>query len=302
MKKFGWAIAAGLFFCTVAARAASPEIRIEDADLFFEVYDAAGGHPTEDQIQHDYMDKTSDGAQRFFRLRNTTAARIAQEIAQHPEIYADARKCLEPLPRVRVRASAAMAKLGALFPQAKFPPITIAVGRGKPVGISDETGVMIGLESLCAITYLGADVEDRFVHVIAHEYTHTQQAIFSPAFYNNEKPTVLEVSLGEGAAEFMAEQTSGAASSAWFADMTGAPAKATETAFEADEDKTDLSSWLYNGKINTHGDLGYWVGYRIVKSYYEHAADKRAAIREILELSDAHAFLTKSGWYPGIAL
>jgi hypothetical protein len=50
------------------------------------------------------------------------------------------------------------------------------------------------------------------------------------------------------------------------------------------------------------GDLGYWVGYRIVKSYYQHAADERQALREILEMTDSKAFLAKSGWYPGIQL
>jgi hypothetical protein len=44
------------------------------------------------------------------------------------------------------------------------------------------------------------------------------------------------------------------------------------------------------------------VGYRIVKSYYEHAANKRQAFREILQMSDAKAFLAKSGWYPGMEL
>jgi hypothetical protein len=47
-------------------------------------------------------------------------------------------------------------------------------------------------------------------------------------------------------------------------------------------------------------DLGYWVGYRIVKAYYRRAADKQQALREILELSDPHAFLAKSGWRPGM--
>jgi hypothetical protein len=44
------------------------------------------------------------------------------------------------------------------------------------------------------------------------------------------------------------------------------------------------------------------VGYRIVKSYYQHAPDKHQALREIIELSDPKAFLSKSGWYPGIVL
>ena len=48
------------------------------------------------------------------------------------------------------------------------------------------------------------------------------------------------------------------------------------------------------------GDLGYWVGYRIVESYYEKARDKRQALRDILEMTDAKAFLARSGWHPGI--
>ncbi|HEY1607337.1 MAG TPA: hypothetical protein VGF77_17240 [Allosphingosinicella sp.] len=39
-----------------------------------------------------------------------------------------------------------------------------------------------------------------------------------------------------------------------------------------------------------------------MKAYYEHARDKRRAIREILEMNDPKAFLAKSGWYPGIRL
>jgi hypothetical protein len=100
----------------------------------------------------------------------------------------------------------------------------------------------------------------------------------------------------------MAEQTSGSVSSGRFGEMTGARAKATETAFVADEDKTDLSKWLDNGTLERHGDLGYWVGYRIVKAYYEHAADKRAAIREIIQMKNAKTFLATSGWHPGVVL
>ena len=47
---------------------------------------------------------------------------------------------------------------------------------------------------------------------------------------------------------------------------------------------------------------GYWVGYRIVKSYYQHAQDKRTALRDIVQVKDAKALLAQSGWYPGILL
>jgi hypothetical protein len=71
--------------------------------------------------------------------------------------------------------------------------------------------------------------------------------------------------------------------------------KEIETAFVSDEDKTELSKWLNNGTPEKPGDLGYWVGYRIVKSYYQHATDKRRAFRSILEMTDPKVFLAKSG-------
>jgi hypothetical protein len=75
-----------------------------------------------------------------------------------------------------------------------------------------------------------------------------------------------------------------------------------ESAFVADEDNTDLSKWLDNSTFDKQCDLGYWVGYRIVKSYYQRAADKRRALREIIEMTDPKVLLAKSGWYPGIVL
>jgi hypothetical protein len=50
------------------------------------------------------------------------------------------------------------------------------------------------------------------------------------------------------------------------------------------------------------GDIGYWIGYRIVKAYYQRATDKQQALREILQLSQPQAFLQKSGWQPGVRL
>jgi uncharacterized protein YjaZ len=113
---------------------------------------------------------------------------------------------------------------------------------------------------------------------------------------------VLTGSLIEGGAEFIAELISGQVAYSQFRTSTRGREKEIETAFVSDENKTDLSSWLNNGTRETPGDLGYWVGYRIVKAYYEHAADKRVALREILEMTDSNAFLVKSGWYPGIQL
>jgi hypothetical protein len=80
------------------------------------------------------------------------------------------------LPRVRQRVEVALRKLGRLYPKAAFPPVTIAVGRGKPMGTtSADTGVLIGIEMLCAVKWDNLDAEERFVRVIVHEYIHIQR-------------------------------------------------------------------------------------------------------------------------------
>ena len=283
-----------------AAKGGEPVVGIEDVALFFKVYDAAGGHPTADQLQRDYLDKGSSGLQTFAKLRNITGVRIADNLEKDPAIYSQARQCVVTLPRARDRELMALQRLGTLYPAAKFPPVTVAIGRGKPVGVgSPVSGVMIGLEALCGVKYFDANLEDRFVHVIAHEYAHVQQV---RSLVDDEHPTVLEASLIEGAAEFIAEKISGGVSDPGVWEEVKGRETEIETAFVQDESQTDLSKWLYNGTINKPGDLGYWVGYRIVKSYYEHAPDKRLAIRNILEMSDPKLFLAKSGWHPGIKL
>jgi len=310
MKRIGLAVMVGCALAGVAIWAASarsapgpaagPVIEVDDVTRFYQVYDAAGGHPTADQLQHDYLDPGSDGLHHLAEVRNITGAAIAKTLAEHPEMYADARRCMAVLPRVRRRVAVALHTLGRLYPQARFPPVTIAVSRGKPVGVgSPDYGLQIGLEALCATNWLNPDVEDRFVHVIAHEYAHVQQARSLAA---DEHPTVLEASLIEGVAEFTAELTSGEVAYSELAASTRGREKAIETAFVADEGKTDLSAWLYNSTLEKPGDLGYWAGYRIVKAYYQRAPDKRRAFREILQMTDPKAFLAKSGWYPGIRL
>jgi hypothetical protein len=279
---------------------AGPVIQIDDVERFYRVYDAAGGHPTADQLQRDYIDPGSDGLHHLAKVRNVSGAAIEKTLTEHPEIYSDAKRCMAVLPQVRLRLQAAMLKLRDLYPAAKFPPVTIAVGRGKPVAVgSPAFGVQVGLEALCAVKWMNPNIEDRFVHVIAHEYAHVQQSL---ALADDDHPTVLEGSLVEGAAEFTAELISGEISSYQFVGSMNGREKEIESAFVSDEDETDLSKWLYNGTREKPGDLGYWVGYRIVKSYYQHADDKRRAFREILEMNDPKAFLNKSGWYPDIQL
>lgn len=277
----------------------APRIVTTDVDLFYRLYDATQGHPTVEQVQHDYLDEGSDGLRTFAHVRNTTAARIVEAIAEQPALYAGARRCAAALPVARPRLIAALARLKAIYPEATFPPVTIAIGRGRPVGVgSPVNGLQIGLEALCGVTYYSPDPADRFVFVTAHEYVHVQQP--REIVDNDAHWTVLEGALVEGAADFVGELISGGLGNPQLARDARGREREIETRFLADKDKTDLTGWMGDGTMERSGNLAYWVGYRIVKSYYRNAADKRAAIRDIIEIRDADAFLAKSGWRPGM--
>jgi hypothetical protein len=284
-----------------SATISSPPIFTQDVDLFYRVYDAAGGHPSQSQLQHDYIDAGSDGLHQFTKVRNLSGETLFQALAKHPEDYANAKRCVFALDGVRRRLTIALAKLGKLYPDAKYPPVTILIGRDNTGGTTSAAGVLVGLETLCHADWLEANIEDRFVHIVAHEYVHVQQPV---AQTDDPNTTVLLSSEVEGGAEFIAELTSGSASNTHLAAWTKGREKDIETAFVVDEDKTDKSDWLYNGLGTPQkpGDLGYWIGYRIAKSYYRHTPNKQTAVRDIIEVQDAKAFLTRSGWYPGIEL
>lgn len=277
-------------------------VRTEDVDLFYRVYDSADGRPTSEQLQREYLDQGSSGLHLFARLRNISGERIADSLAKNPSLYADAKRCLAVLPQAQERLETALHTLGRLYPDARFPPVTIAIGRGKPVAVgAPDTGIQVGLEALCAIDWLNPDVEDRIVYVLAHEYVHVQQ-VKAHAIGEKQTPTVLEISLLEGIGEFVGELIAGQVAYSRNAAAAVGHELEIETRFAADLDKTDLSDWAYNATPETPGDLGYWVGYRIAKAYYRNAPDKRQALREILEMADAKDFLSRSGWYPGIEL
>jgi hypothetical protein len=285
----------------------TPQILTQDVDLFYRIYDAAGGHPSADQLQHDYLDAGTEGLHQFARMRNLTGERIADAVAKHRQDYAGARTSVAALPAVRKRLTVALRKLRELYPEAKYTPITILIGRDATVGITSETGVQIDLESMYRINVMGPRIEDRLVHTIAHEFGHVQQPT-GVTFDTDPQTTVLLASELEGGAEFIAELISGSVANTQLLLWTKGHEREIETRFRADEDKRDMSAWLYNhgpGTPEKPGDLGYWVGYRITKAYYQNAADKRAALRDIIQVQDipqAKALLAKSGWYPGIVL
>jgi Predicted Zn-dependent protease (DUF2268) len=278
---------------TAAADPFAARVRFEDVDRFYAILDKAGGKPTPDALQRDYLDAGSSAVRDFVPYRIESAEALAKTIAEQPKLYEQARSCRALLPGVDRRVRAAYLAFQQVLPEAKLPDTTILIGRGNSGGTSRSSGVLIGLEVVCHPEMSKDGGSAILAHLVAHELGHTQQAYFSG-------DTLLANTLNEGVAEFIGELISGQVSNPQHAAQVTGREGDIERAFVRDMRGTDRSRWLYNrpGTPQWPSDLGYWVGYRIAKSYFDRATDKRAAVREMLAATDAESFVKASGWTP----
>jgi len=285
----------------VRAYAATPlaEVRTNDVELFYRLYDAADGAPNGQALQHGYIDAGSDGVREFVPYRIKSGEDLAETIAKKRDVYEHARDCMRAIPAVKAKLVSAFQKLAEIDPEATFPPVTILIGRDNSGGATGKSGVLIGLEVVCRSAWLQPDLTARLYHLIAHEYGHVEQ--FPHGGENATPDTVLKQSLVEGGAELVAELISGQVSNIHLQQWTKGREHEIDEQFLAEQDSKDLSHWLYKGAGTPEapGDLGYWVGYRIAKAYYLKAPDKRLALKTLLELKDPKTILADSGWMPG---
>ena len=128
------------------------EIRTSDVDLFYGIYDAAGGAPSADALERGYIDAGSEGVRQFIPSRIKSAEALAKTIADNRAVYDKARACMAALPAVRARLANVFKKLAAIDPDAIFPPITVLIGRNNSGGTTGKSGVLIGLEVVCRRT------------------------------------------------------------------------------------------------------------------------------------------------------
>lgn len=297
------ALAALLSGNAAHAAEAAPRVAIvtSDVDRFYTLYDDPALAADPERLAARYLADPSPGLVEFMALRRITLEKLAAALRDKPQVFKDARGCAAKLGKVRTRLIAATDRLAELYPAAKFPPITIAIGRGTTAGTANAKGLYIGLETLCMAKFIEADDEDRFVHIIAHEYVHAQQPL---AQVESEDDNVLHAALVEGAAEFVAERMTGSVAYPLLHQWAAGREAELEPAFLADKDAKAIGSrWLYNqqGSDGWPGDLGYWAGYRVAKSYYDRTPDKKAAFTAIIEMRDPSAFLAASGWQPAVA-
>jgi len=201
-----------------------------------------------------------------------------------------------------IRAS--FRRLSALYPEAKFADVYFLIGRMSSGGTTGPSGLLIGTEinARDPSTPVGelspweravtGQIKD-LPHIVAHEMIHTLQGPRSGP------RTLLSSAINEGSADFLAELISGKHIINPAYTYGDAHERELWTEFSAAMDSANTSAWMYQGDRAPPGrpaDLGYWMGYKISKAYYDRMSDKHAAVKEILLHTDAKAFLAASAY------
>ena len=242
-----------------------------------------------------YWSDATPGLASYARKFDMSHADLCRQVRRRPERYAALAAKLPALDSAAKRIHDVYARLDTLHPLSNDPAVYFVVGDGIVAGTTTRGShpiILIGMELNNSVASLP--------RVVAHELVHTQQNYPFPGSMTGGpsflRGTLLRHAITEGSANFIASLVMDRPDSNAWAESHEAELWAE---FRRDAHSRDYGRWLYNGWNRAAlgerpPDVGYWMGYRITQSYYEHAADKSKAIADILSIRDFDRFLADS--------
>lgn len=271
-------------------------LMVEDVRLLAHVLRALEpGSDTLEVLEQDYLAQASPGLRVYAQRYDLTPARLATAVAHHPSAYADLDRLASAILAQEPALRAGFRSLRALFPEAAFPPIWFVVGDYGLGGLTRQEGVVVAAERYAE------RVED-VVPLVLHELAHFQQAMVQGVeryqrIYGPDQ-TLLALALREGTAELVAALTTGRHINPAAERYGLAHERELWRRFRKEMHNREPGEWMFvqPSKAEWPPDLGYWVGYRIAKRYYEQAEDKRQAIYDLLNVQDYNALVEESGY------
>lgn len=313
-----------ILFLLLLPTEARPQINIHTEDLprFYQAFDSvATTSDTVKQlafIQKLYVDKASSGLNEFMELRGGNTSKWRKYMEENKASLLEKRPYILSVLDQEAEIFRKISLYKSYYPDFRDGDIYFCVGIGNSGGTIRNKTVYIGTE------VAASSMPNWSVYLVMHEFTHTQQWTQRnvekinankqlSAEYEKTHKNLLGKCLEEGMADFVAELLSGKDLAVIHPDGYIAFGQKHELRIW-EEFKKDMSQpinwdkgWLYNSR-KTDGeamrDLGYFVGYKICKSYYEKAKNKKQALDYMigLNLTDENSknFLASSGYSPTI--
>lgn len=275
------------------------EIITTDVDHFWEAFDKAKPDFNPDIFEKLYLDRASDGMDGFMSGRIQNAENLVKVIKAHIKYYSSLKASTDSLSMFKDKIRQSLAKLKDYYPEAVFPPVYFVIGVLNSGGTSSSDGLIIGADMYGLKPNMPTDELSDWLktvikpvrlipHIVAHELIHFQQNYYTYS--------LLDVSIKEGSADFLAELISGKHINGHVHEWANPRERELWMEFKERMYKKDLKGWLYSSTKGRPNDLGYWIGYKITKAYFDKMPDKKQAVYNILNIESTRKFLDDSGY------
>ncbi|MBK6265654.1 DUF4932 domain-containing protein [Marivirga sp. S37H4] len=268
------------------------QFHLEDVNRFWEVFDKQNPKFKGKIFQEEYINKGSIGLLNFINNRIGNGRLLAKTVKKNLAYYLAIRESSVSLNEQKEEFYEIYENLQRIYPEAVFPDVYFVIGRRNSGGTIFKEGLIIGAERFGKPSdNFQPDIDiDLLDNTIAHELVHFQQN------YVRDN-SLLAQSIREGAGDFIGELISGDHPYKAIHEYGNAHESELWNEFLVRKDSNDWSNWLYYSKDKSRPkDLGYWMGYKICKAYYDQSEDKMQAIHDILNIKNFNDFLSKSGY------
>lgn len=275
------------------------EIYTEDLDRFWIALDKAGPEVNASLLDAEYLNPGSRGLQGFTKGRIQNADNLAKTIRAHYQYYTSIKPSLDRIAGMKDTIRQSLVRLKALYPKAVFPPVYFVVGALNSGGTTSGNALIIGAEMYGRTEQTPTQELDDWLltvikpveevpHIVAHELIHFQQRY--------DGGNLLASCIKEGAADFLAELISGRHINQHVHDYANPREAELWSEFKQRMHSKDYSGWLYSSTPGRPNDLGYWMGYKITKAYFDKQVNKQEAVYNIFHIRNFDTFLVESGY------
>lgn len=280
-------------------KAAEANLIYSDLEHFIEAYEElAADKDTLKVLQTLYFDRGSAGLKEYINRHQLSAELIRDAMRQDPGRYALLPGFLDTIATTEQMYRDLMQDFSKVLPNAMYPPTYLLVGANRGIGQASGVGQLI------TVTRAADDLK-KLQKLMVHELAHFQQAMAMglqkyAALYSTPK-NLMGMCLREGGAEFVTSQVLEDITQTRALEFIEKDEVLMKSKFlkdlETDTQNREYWLWAGAGQKEYPKLLGYALGYKINKAYYEQAPDKDAALQDILRMDDAEALVTASGYF-----
>ncbi len=243
-----------------------------------------------------YFDRGSAGLKEYINRHQLSPELMRDAIAAHPERYALIPDFLANISEVEDNYRGLIMAFGKVLPSAMYPPTYLLVGANRGIGQASLAGQLV------TVTRVVDDME-KLRKITVHELSHFQQAMAMGgqkyAKLYSTPDNMLGLCLREGGAEFVTSLVLGDITQTAALEYLEKNEEPLKQQFQEDLEIQKKDFWLWEsiGQKEYPKLLGYVMGYKICKHYYDLATDKSRALQYILQMPNAEEFVLSSRYF-----